>query len=58
MNRQRPVSDAMAAFNTLKLQLVPTALLIFPDEGFQIRSPENLLSWYRTVLNWLEQYSR
>jgi dipeptidyl aminopeptidase/acylaminoacyl peptidase len=58
MNRQHPVSDALAAFNTLNLQFVQTALLIFPDEDFRIRSPENLLLWYRTVLKWLEQYSR
>ncbi|KAJ5142618.1 acylamino-acid-releasing enzyme [Penicillium bovifimosum] len=54
LNRQSPVSDTLAAFNTLKLQSAETALLIFPDEGSRIRSTENLLLWYRTVLEWLE----
>ncbi|CDM33061.1 Peptidase S9, prolyl oligopeptidase, catalytic domain [Penicillium roqueforti FM164] len=35
-----------------------SALLIFPDEGHQIRSPENLLLWYRTVLDWLKKHTR
>ncbi|KAJ5876474.1 acylamino-acid-releasing enzyme [Penicillium soppii] len=58
LNHQRPVSDSLAAFNTLNLQSVETGLLIFPNEGFGIRSPENLLLWYRTVLKWLKQYAR
>jgi dipeptidyl aminopeptidase/acylaminoacyl peptidase len=58
LNRQRPVSDTLAAFNTLRLQSVETALLIFPDEDSRIRSPENLLLWYRTILKWLEQHTK
>jgi dipeptidyl aminopeptidase/acylaminoacyl peptidase len=57
LNHQSPVSDTLTAFNTLKLQSLETALLIFPDEGSRIRSPEILLLWYRTVLEWLEQYT-
>ncbi|OOQ84588.1 hypothetical protein PEBR_29629 [Penicillium brasilianum] len=58
INRQSHVSDTLAAFNAQKLQSVETALLIFPDEGSRIRSPENLLLWYRTVLKWLEQSAK
>jgi dipeptidyl aminopeptidase/acylaminoacyl peptidase len=40
------------------MQKVPSKLLIFPDEGHWIQKPQNSLLWYKTLLDWVTEWTR
>ena len=50
--------QGLQMFTTLQQQKVPSKLLIFPDEGHWVLKPQNSLVWYRTVLDWLGEWTR
>lgn len=52
-----PVTEGVAAFNTLQMLGTPSRFLHFPDEGHFIKKPENVLQWYRVIFEWLNHYS-
>jgi len=33
---------------------VPSKLLLFPDECQWVLKPQNILLWYKTVIDWLD----
>jgi len=43
-------------FTTLQRRGVPSKLLYFPDEGHWISKPQNSELWYKTVLDWFDQW--
>lgn len=51
-----PYGQGLQLFTALQLQQVPSKLLLFPDEGHWILKPQNSLLWYRTFLEWLDQW--
>ncbi|MBI3696988.1 MAG: S9 family peptidase [Acidobacteria bacterium] len=51
-----PYGQALQLFTALQLKRVPSKLLLFPDEGHWILKPQNSMLWYRTFLEWLEQW--
>jgi dipeptidyl aminopeptidase/acylaminoacyl peptidase len=55
-NLQQPIAQGLAAFHTLQLREVETAFLRIPDENHGRQQPENLLLWYRTVIDWMDKY--
>ncbi|EED16266.1 acylamino-acid-releasing enzyme, putative [Talaromyces stipitatus ATCC 10500] len=54
-NLQQSYAQGLASFHTLKLRGVETKFLIFPVEN-RHQHPENLLLWYRTVIDWMNKH--
>jgi len=51
-----PVGEGLQLFSTLQRKGVPSKLLYYPDEGHWILKPQNSELWYRTVLDWFDQW--
>lgn len=51
-----PYGQGLQLFTALQLQKVPSKLLLFPDEGHWIQKPQNSLLWYRTFLEWIQEW--
>jgi dipeptidyl aminopeptidase/acylaminoacyl peptidase len=51
-----PIGEGLQLFTVLQRRGVPSKLLYFPDEGHWINKPQNSELWYRTVLDWLDQW--
>src|SRR5262245_41804327 len=51
-----PVGEGLQLFSTLQRKGVPSKLLYFPDEGHWILKPQNSELWYKTVLDWFDQW--
>jgi len=51
-----PVGEGLQLFSTLQRKGVPSKLLYYPDEGHWILKPQNSELWYKTVLDWLDQW--
>jgi len=52
-----PESQGLSAFNAARLRDIPARLLYFPEENHWVLSPQNSVLWYRTVLDWLQQWT-
>ncbi len=53
-----PISQAQQLFTALQEQKIPSKLVQFPDEGHWILKPQNSEFWYRTVLDWIGEYTK
>jgi dipeptidyl aminopeptidase/acylaminoacyl peptidase len=53
-----PISQAQQLFTALQQQRIPSRLVQFPDEGHWILKPQNSEFWYRTVLDWIGEYTK
>jgi dipeptidyl aminopeptidase/acylaminoacyl peptidase len=53
-----PYGQGLHLFTALQLQKVPSKLLIFPDEGHWILKPQNSQLWHRTVLDWINTWTK
>ncbi len=51
-----PVGEGFQLFTTLQRRGVPSRLLYFPDEGHWINRPQNSALWYRTFIDWMNQW--
>ncbi|KAF9874649.1 oligopeptidase family protein [Colletotrichum karsti] len=51
-----PITEGLAAFNTLQAQGVKSRFLTFSDECHWVLNPENSLVWHRTVFEWMEKH--
>ncbi|MCS7314339.1 MAG: S9 family peptidase [Bryobacterales bacterium] len=51
-----PYGQGLQLFTALQLQKVPSKLLLFPDEGHWILKPQNSVLWYRTFLDWINEW--
>ena len=51
-----PVTQGIAAFNTLQRKGIPSQFLYFPDENHWILKPDNSILWHDTVLAWLDRW--
>jgi dipeptidyl aminopeptidase/acylaminoacyl peptidase len=51
-----PVGEGFQMFTSLQRQKVPSKMLYFPDEGHWVNKPKNSELWYRTFLEWLDQF--
>jgi dipeptidyl aminopeptidase/acylaminoacyl peptidase len=52
------VSEGYQLFDTLQLLHVPSKMLYFPDEGHWVLKPQNSQLWYKTVNDWVDQWTR
>jgi dipeptidyl aminopeptidase/acylaminoacyl peptidase len=51
-------SQALQLFTALQMHKVPSALLLFPDEGHWILKPQNSQLWYKTFIEWIDTYTK
>jgi dipeptidyl aminopeptidase/acylaminoacyl peptidase len=51
------VSEGFQLFNTLQMRGVPSKMLYFPDEGHWVLKPQNSQLWYKTVNDWVDQWT-
>jgi dipeptidyl aminopeptidase/acylaminoacyl peptidase len=52
------VSEGFQLFTTLQTLGVPSKMLYFPDEGHWILKPQNSELWYKTVNDWVDQWTK
>ena len=48
----------LPAFHTLQTMGVPSKMLYFPDEGHWVLKPQNSQLWYKTVNDWVDQWTK
>jgi dipeptidyl aminopeptidase/acylaminoacyl peptidase len=51
------VSEGFQLFDTLQRLKVPSKMLYFPDEGHWVLKPQNAQLWYKTVNDWVDQWT-
>jgi len=52
------VSEGFQLFTTLQRLGVPSKMLYFPDEGHWVLKPQNSELWYKTVSDWVDQWTK
>jgi dipeptidyl aminopeptidase/acylaminoacyl peptidase len=52
------VSEGFQIFDTLQLLKVPSKMLYFPDEGHWVLKPQNARLWYKTVNEWVDEWTK
>ncbi|MFZ0300751.1 MAG: S9 family peptidase [Candidatus Sulfotelmatobacter sp.] len=52
------VSQGFDLFTTLQMEGVPSKMLYFPDEGHWVQKPQNSQLWYKTVNEWVDQWTK
>jgi dipeptidyl aminopeptidase/acylaminoacyl peptidase len=51
------VSEGFQLFTALQRQKVPSKMLYFPDEGHWVLKPQNSQLWWKTVTEWVDQWT-
>jgi dipeptidyl aminopeptidase/acylaminoacyl peptidase len=51
------VSEGFQLFDTLQRMKVPSKMLYFPDEGHWVLKPQNSQLWYKTVNDWVDEWT-
>jgi dipeptidyl aminopeptidase/acylaminoacyl peptidase len=51
------VSEGFQLFDTLQLLKVPSKMLYFPDEGHWVLKPQNSRLWWKTVNDWVDEWT-
>ncbi len=51
------VSEGLQLFTTLQVMGVPSKMLYFPDAGHWVLKPQNSQLWYKTVNDWVDQWT-
>jgi dipeptidyl aminopeptidase/acylaminoacyl peptidase len=52
------VSEGYQLFTTLQRMGIPSKMLYFPDEGHWVLKPQNSELWYKTVNDWVDQWTK
>jgi dipeptidyl aminopeptidase/acylaminoacyl peptidase len=52
------VSEGYQLFDTLQRMKVPSKMLYFPDEGHWVLKPQNSELWYKTVNDWVDEWTK
>ncbi|HEY2470417.1 MAG TPA: S9 family peptidase [Terracidiphilus sp.] len=52
------VSEGYQLFDTLQMLHVPSKMLYFPDEGHWVLKPQNSQLWWKTVNDWVDQWTK
>jgi dipeptidyl aminopeptidase/acylaminoacyl peptidase len=52
------VSEGLQLFTTLQMEGIPSKMLYFPDEGHWVLKPQNSQLWYKTVNDWVDQWTK
>ena len=52
------VSEGFQLFDTLQLLHVPSKMLYFPDDGHWVLKPQNSRLWWKTVNDWVDEWTK
>jgi dipeptidyl aminopeptidase/acylaminoacyl peptidase len=52
------VSEGYQLFTTLQRLGIPSKMLYFPDESHFVQKPQNSQLWYKTVNDWVDQWTK
>ncbi len=52
------VSEGFQLFTTLQRLKVPSKMLYFPDEGHWVLKPQDSQLWYKTVNDWVDEWTK
>jgi dipeptidyl aminopeptidase/acylaminoacyl peptidase len=52
------LSEGLQLFTTLQLLHVPSKMLYFPDESHWVLKPQNSQLWWKTVNDWVDQWTK
>ncbi|MGB7555862.1 MAG: S9 family peptidase [Candidatus Korobacteraceae bacterium] len=52
------VSEGFQLFTTVQRLKIPSKMLYFPDEGHWVLKPQNSRLWYKTVNDWVDQWTK
>jgi dipeptidyl aminopeptidase/acylaminoacyl peptidase len=52
------VSEGFQMFTTVQRLGIPSKMLYFPDEGHWVLKPQNSQLWYKTVNEWVDQWTK
>jgi dipeptidyl aminopeptidase/acylaminoacyl peptidase len=52
------VSEGLQLFTTLQRLGVPSKMLYFPDEGHWVLKPQNSQLWWKTVNDWVDEWTK
>jgi dipeptidyl aminopeptidase/acylaminoacyl peptidase len=52
------VSEGFQLFDTLQMLGVPSKMLYFPDEGHWVLKPKNSQLWWKTVNDWVDEWTK
>jgi dipeptidyl aminopeptidase/acylaminoacyl peptidase len=52
------VAEGFQLFDTLQRLKVPSKMLYFPDEGHWVLKPQNSRLWYKTVNDWVDEWTK
>ena len=52
------VSEGFQLFDTLQMLKVPSKMLYFPDEGHWVLKPQNSQLWWKTVNDWVDEWTK
>jgi acylaminoacyl-peptidase len=53
-----PLEQGLAAFTALQRKGIPSEFLEFPDENHWVLKPQNSELWQKTVLGWLDRWTK
>lgn len=53
-----PYTQGLQLFTALQMRKVPSQLLIFPDEGHWVLKPANAALWYKTFIEWVDNWTK
>ncbi len=53
-----PESQGLGVFTALQRKGIPSRFLYFPDENHWVLKPANSILWHRTVLDWLDRWTK
>jgi dipeptidyl aminopeptidase/acylaminoacyl peptidase len=51
-----PITGGEQMFTALQRRGVPSKMIRFPDEDHWIQRPQNVTFWYRSILDWFDQW--
>ncbi|MFN8280248.1 MAG: S9 family peptidase [Saprospiraceae bacterium] len=51
-----PLSEGLQAYQAAQLKGVPSRMVLFPEEGHWIMTPQNSLLWQREFYGWLDKW--
>jgi len=52
-----PITEGLAAYNTLQALRTPSRFVNFPDENHFVLKEENSLAWHHEVFRWINHWS-
>jgi len=53
-----PFTQGLELYTALQMRKVPSQLLEFPDEGHWVLKPQNSQLWYKTFIDWVDNWTK